>query len=204
MQELAKALPALMAEMENAKNTKSGYGYNYAPLNEILETVRPILAKHRFSVVQMVGHEEGLVTVRTMLIHESGESLESTMALPPAEVKGTNEVQQMGASITYARRYMLTSLLGIAGEEDTDGVAPAKREAKKRESQPAKVEDLTDRLKTAEKMTYALLEKGKFTDDEKANWIAELETIEAMPDNEEKYQAWRSSYSFIQEAVKNG
>lgn len=203
MQELAKALPALMAEMENAKNTKSGYGYNYAPLNEILETVRPILAKHRFSVVQMVGHEEGLVTVRTMLIHESGESLESTMALPPAEVKGTNEVQQMGASITYARRYMLTSLLGIAGEEDTDGVAPAKREAKKRESQPAKVEDLTDRLKTAEKMTYALLEKGKFTDDEKANWIAELETIEAMPDNEEKYKAWRSSYSFIQEAIKN-
>lgn len=203
MQELAKALPALMAEMENAKNTKSGYGYNYAPLNEILETVRPILAKHRFSVVQMVGHEEGLVTVRTMLIHESGESLESTMALPPAEVKGTNEVQQMGASITYARRYMLTSLLGIAGEEDTDGVAPAKREAKKRESQPAKVEDLTDRLKTAEKMTYALLEKGKFTDDEKANWVAELETIEAMPDNEEKYQAWRSSYSFIQEAIKN-
>jgi hypothetical protein len=189
--------------MENAKNTKSGYGYNYAPLNEILETVRPILAKHRFSVVQMVGHEEGLVTVRTMLIHESGESLESTMALPPAEVKGTNEVQQMGASITYARRYMLTSLLGIAGEEDTDGVAPAKREAKKRESQPAKVEDLTDRLKTAEKMTYALLEKGKFTDDEKANWIAELETIEAMPDNEEKYKAWRSSYSFIQEAIKN-
>lgn len=203
MQELAKALPALMAEMENAKNTKSGYGYNYAPLNEILETVRPILAKHRFSVVQMVGHEEGLVTVRTMLIHESGESLESTMALPPAEVKGTNEVQQMGASITYARRYMLTSLLGIAGEEDTDGVAPAKREAKKRESQPAKVEDLTDRLKTAEKMTYALLKKGKFTDDEKANWIAELETIEAMPDNEEKYKAWRSSYSFIQEAIKN-
>lgn len=203
MQELAKALPALMAEMENAKNTKSGYGYNYAPLNEILETVRPILAKHRFSVVQMVGHEEGLVTVRTMLIHESGDSLESTMALPPAEVKGTNEVQQMGASITYARRYMLTSLLGIAGEEDTDGVAPAKREAKKRESQPAKVEDLTDRLKTAEKMTYALLEKGKFTDDEKANWIAELETIEAMPDNEEKYKAWRSSYSFIQEAIKN-
>ena len=203
MQELAKALPALMAEMENAKNTKSGYGYNYAPLNEILETVRPILAKHRFSVVQMVGHEEGLVTVRTMLIHESGESLESTMALPPAEVKGTNEVQQMGASITYARRYMLTSLLGIAGEEDTDGVPPAKREAKKRESQPAKVEDLTDRLKIAEKMTYALLEKGKFTDDEKANWIAELETIEAMPDNEEKYKAWRSSYSFIQEAIKN-
>ena len=204
MQELAKALPALMAEMENAKNTKSGYGYTYAPLNEILETVRPILAKHRFSVVQMVGHEEGLVTVRTMLIHESGESLESIMALPPAEVKGTNEVQQMGASITYARRYMLTSLLGIAGEEDTDGVPPAKREAKKRETQPAKVEDLTDRLKTAEKMTYALLEKGKFTDDEKANWIAELEAIEAMPDNEEKYQAWRSSYSFIQEAVKNG
>ena len=203
MQELAKALPALMAEMENAKNTKSGYGYNYAPLNEILETVRPILAIHRFSVVQMVGHDEGLVTVRTMLIHESGESLESTMALPPAEVKGSNEVPQMGARITYARRYMLTSLLGIAGEEDTDGVAPAKREAKKRESQPAKVEDLTDRLKTAEKMTYALLDKGKFTDDEKANWIAELEAIEAMPDNEEKYQAWRSSYSFIQEAIKN-
>jgi hypothetical protein len=58
-------------------------------------------------------------------------------------------------------------------------------------------------LKTAEKMTYALLEKGKFTDDEKANWIAELEAIEAMPDNEEKYKAWRSSYSFIQEAIKN-
>ena len=140
---------------------------------------------------------------RTFLLHKSGGYLYSSMVLSQTEIKGANDAQQMGASITYARRYMLTSLLGIAGEEDTDGVAPKQRDQRRRESQPSQVESLDERLSSASKMTYALLDKGKFTDDEKATWVAELEAIEAMPNSDKKLTAWRTSYSYIQEAIKN-
>jgi hypothetical protein len=204
MKEFSKGLPDLMAEMHNASNTKDGYGYKYAPLNEILDTVRPLLQKHRYSIVQMVGYLDGKVSVTTRLIHESGEFIESTMALPPAEVKGTNEVQQMGASITYARRYMLTSLLGIAGEEDTDGIPPVKREQTKRDTQPKAVDNLSDKMDKAVKMIDALISTASIPKTELEAINEHYDAVKAMDYSEEKYQAYRGLYSSIQKAIKNG
>lgn len=201
--EMTKDYIALLAEVENMVKGKEGYGYKYTPLDEVLNYTRPLLEKHNFGLSQPITTIGDMPAVCTFLLHKSGGYLYSSMVLSQTEIKGANDAQQMGASITYARRYMLTSLLGIAGEEDTDGVAPKQRDQRRRESQPSQVESLDERLASASKMTYALLDKGKFTEDEKATWFAELEAIESMPNSDEKLTAWRTSYSYIQEAIKN-
>jgi hypothetical protein len=205
--EMAKALPALMAEMKNAPNTKKGYGYNYAPLNEILDTARPILAKHKFSINQFVGNQDGMVTVTTRLVHLSGEYVESTMVLPLAKVAGANDVQQMGASITYARRYMITAILGIAGEEDTDGNPDGdkKRPKVQPKSQPkSQPENVNDKVDKAIKMTEAYLKAN-----EKRILIEDLDVmkdrlneLKGQPDDNQKYLDIRDFYSSVQNYIK--
>lgn len=197
--ELAKAMPKMMGEMKNASNTKQGFGYKYAPLGEILDAVRPILTKHGFSVVQTVGTEGGMIAVRTMLLHESGQKIESEMMLPPADVKGTNDIQQMGASITYARRYMITALLGIAGEEDTDGRPEGHRGDRK--AQPKRVDDLSDRLTKAEQMVKAIIANAKTSIPNKDAMEQALDAVRGMDDNEAKYQEYRSLYSSITKSL---
>lgn len=205
--EIAKALPDLMAEMKNATNSKKGYGYNYAPLNEILDVARPILAKHHFSINQFVGNHEGMVTVTTRLMHQSGEYIESTMVLPLAKVSGANDVQQMGASITYARRYMLTSILGIAGEEDTDGNPDGDKKPPKNQTkaQPkAQTNAENDKIDKAIKMTEAYLKAN-----EKRILIEDLDVmkdhfneLKKQPDDNQKYLDIRDFYSSVQNYIK--
>jgi hypothetical protein len=205
--EIAKALPDLMAEMKNATNSKKGYGYNYAPLNEILDVARPILAKHHFSINQFVGNQDGMVTVTTRLVHLSGEYVESTMVLPLAKVAGANDVQQMGASITYARRYMITAILGIAGEEDTDGNPDGdkKRPKVQPKSQPkSQPENVNDKVDKAIKMTEAYLKAN-----EKRILIEDLDVmkdrlneLKGQPDDNQKYLDIRDFYSSVQNYIK--
>ncbi|GGK22691.1 hypothetical protein GCM10010965_14500 [Caldalkalibacillus thermarum] len=121
--ELGKALAAFQAEVANPKNTavnEFANGHRYAPLGEILATVRPILGKHGLAVVQDAKIEGNTVVVTTTLFHESGEWLESEPLVLPAAGKGGVTAQTIGAAITYGRRYQLSALLGISSEDDDD------------------------------------------------------------------------------------
>lgn len=119
--ELAPALVAVQAEVRNAAKSAEGYGYNYAPLDAIVEEVRPILAKHGLAVVQLPTLvENGEVGLTTRIIHESGEWIEELASIPAPSVGRANQAQMAGAALTYLRRYMLTAALNIAAEEDTD------------------------------------------------------------------------------------
>ena len=121
IKEIAPALNKVLSEVSNLPKTKKGYGYSYTPLDDVLEAVRPILLKHSLGVTQMVGSDGGMVTIKTLLLHDSGEYLATTLTLPPTNMSGVNDVQALGASITYGRRYQLTAMFGIASEEDVDG-----------------------------------------------------------------------------------
>lgn len=129
---LAKALAAAQAEMPNApKQTKGQVGNAvryYSDLATVTDVVRPILAKHQLAYVQLpAGGGNGTVSVATRLVHESGEWIEATLSMPT----GGNGAQGVGSAITYARRYSLMAVLGLAPEDD-DGAAastpPAQRE----------------------------------------------------------------------------
>lgn len=132
---IAKALSQLQGEIQNPSNTATNpfLKNKYAPLDEILNGVRPLLSKHGLSVVQMPISTDGHIGVQTVLMHESGEQLLGEIMLPLGEEKGKSLAQVAGSIITYLRRYAITAYLGIAGEDDDDGNrAPAKQEVKQK------------------------------------------------------------------------
>ena len=122
--ELATALVPAHTELENPHKGKDGYGYKYASLPQIIDITRPILARHGLCVLQSVTDDEGGYTcVSTMLLHVSGQYIQSTYRCPPAKLSGgagDNPVQCLGSSISYCRRYAVLAILFLAGEEDND------------------------------------------------------------------------------------
>lgn len=110
----------LQTEIHNPTNTATNpfLKSKYAPLNEILNMVRPLCNKHNFFLFQDIGGDGEFINVRTQLIHLSGQILQSMDLEIKPDKKG---IQGAGAAITYMRRYQLLSLLGIAGEDDNDG-----------------------------------------------------------------------------------
>lgn len=118
--ELAKALAQAQKELKNPENTADNpfFKSKYAPLDAVLNLVRPVLAKHGLSIIQRPVSEEKQVGVETMLLHESGQYLMGEpYLLTPAKL----DPQSAGGAITYARRYALSAMLGICGEDDSDG-----------------------------------------------------------------------------------
>src|SRR5262249_45295479 len=94
--------------------------FRYAPLSSGLDIVRKSLGRHEIAIVQTttVDKEVGLIRLTTVLAHSSGEWLSSDWPVCP--IADTATPQRMGAALTYARRYALFTLVGIAGEDDLD------------------------------------------------------------------------------------
>jgi hypothetical protein len=102
------------------KSDKGTYKYNYADLSDILASIRPVLAKHKLSISQPIeAAETGRLLLHTILAHASGETIQATMPLAAFPADG-RQVQSWAGVLTYARRYNLTAVLGIAAEEDDD------------------------------------------------------------------------------------
>ena len=120
---VAVAMAKVTAEIQNPLKNQNGYGYKYATLDSILEKVRPILAKNGLSILQSQEIQESSVVVTTLLMHTSGEWIETRAEAPFTTLKGMNDYQSLGAGSTYLRRYAISSLLNIASEEDTDAVS---------------------------------------------------------------------------------
>lgn len=165
---LAKAQGAMTspAKTKTAKieSQKGSYSYRYADLSDIIDAIRKPLSDNGLSVAQVISYEGTALILTTQLQHASGEWLRSTYPLPLHQ-----RPQDQGSAITYARRYALCALLGIAAEDDDDGQAaqqakpPApKAPAPKPPSKPAETLPLSEE------------EQQKL-----ANWQASLETHHA-------------------------
>jgi hypothetical protein len=128
---LASALAKAQAELINPEKSltatirsgRPGEGercFKYAPLSGGLDIVRKTLGQHEIATVQTTAIDQaaGIVNLTTMLAHASGEWIASDWPVCP--VAETANPQRMGAALTYARRYALFTLVGIAGEDDLD------------------------------------------------------------------------------------
>ncbi len=118
---LAVALTKVQSKLQNAKNTANNpfYKSKYAPLGEVLDLIRPVLAEHGLSVIQYPSSDDGkTISIHTMLVHESGEYIDFDPLTLTAE-KITP--QGAGAAITYGRRYSVSGIFNIASEDDDDG-----------------------------------------------------------------------------------
>jgi hypothetical protein len=102
----------------------SSYGYKYAPLDEIVSTIAPVLAAEGLSFRWFNTIEPQRVTASCRVSHVLGHSEESGVLSMPImgaqDGSGANAAQQVGIALTYAKRYSLLSILGLAPETDTD------------------------------------------------------------------------------------
>lgn len=119
MKELYTALVNLQADLKPVAKSASNpfFKSKYAPLPEVMETIQPLLAKHKLAVMQLMDNLNGEPALTTIIAHESGEEIRSTSPL----LLTKNDPQAHGSAVTYARRYGLMSALGLVADEDDDG-----------------------------------------------------------------------------------
>jgi ERF superfamily len=128
---LAAALAKAQAELTNPEKSlvatirangprEAERSFRYAPLSSGLEIVRKTLGQHEIATMQTTAIDQtaGIVNLTTVLAHSSGEWIASDW--PVCAVSETATPHRMGAALTYARRYALFTLVGIAGEDDID------------------------------------------------------------------------------------
>lgn len=125
---LGKALAKAQGEVENASKASVNphFKSKYADLAEVLNTVRPVFASCGLSFVQMPSFLDGVVSVETMLVHESGEWISETASSPITK----QDAQGVGSAITYLRRYSLAAFAGIAQEDDDANASVGKTQPK--------------------------------------------------------------------------
>jgi hypothetical protein len=132
--EISAALAKAQGEMQNpvkdrvarVKSDKADYTYNYADLANVLDCVRPVLAKHGIAIIQSPEVSGDVLTMHTRLVHSSGEWIESQLS---SSIDPQAKIQTLGSAISYLRRYALQAIVGVVAEEDDDGNASDGRQA---------------------------------------------------------------------------
>lgn len=124
---LATALAKVQAELPKLERDrtvtvepkdpkKPPYSYSYVTLANLSEAILPLLAKHGLAFAAMPGAgTDGKMCLRYHLLHDSGEALSGEFPL-----SGEGGIQIIGGRITYARRYCLAALVGVAADEDDE------------------------------------------------------------------------------------
>lgn len=162
---IAAALAKAQAKMTNPPKTKSGQcrggRYMYADLAEVLDHIRGPLSENALAVVQIV--TPGVLITR--LIHSSGQFIDSNYPLPTTSL----DAQAMGSAITYARRYSVCALVGIAAEDDEDGAkateaeqaAASAEESQKKEDARKRIEEMKAKGQLKSAYTGQVLKPGE-------------------------------------------
>jgi len=153
--ELAAALAAAQGMMQNAimNRTNPHFKTKYADLAAVLNAARKPLSANGLAIVQTIG--DGVL--HTRLLHTSGQWIASEHPLPMS-----GKPQEIGSALTYARRYSLSALIGIAADEDDDANVATSRSNGK----------ATGELLNAEQMEYVWEKAREYCDpDVQQEWV---------------------------------
>lgn len=143
---LAKAQGAMYPALKD--NSNPFFKTKYADLSSVWEAARKPLSEHGLSVVQTTEGETTSVTVVTLLLHSSGQWIKGKLKMHPTKP----DPQGIGSAITYARRYALSAMVGVAPEDDDAEAAvrgqgiqkTSSVEMPKRKSEPSPIEEISD------------------------------------------------------------
>ena len=197
IKEIATALSKAQGEFLNAKKDKINpfFEKNYAGLSSLWDACRLALSKNGLALVQGPSVNESHVTINTLLMHNSGEWIESELILNA----GKSTPQSVGSAITYARRYSLAAMLGLVADDDDDGNEASKEVGKKQQEKKAVAEknhkttktdppppkateqkaidpEVTARQKIINEIGV-ILKNDKFNDDDRAKVRVEISLI---------------------------
>src|SRR5271154_3448056 len=139
---LALALSKAQSVMENVSKDKQGYGYKYADLASVLTAIRKPLSDNGLSISQLVTTDIDKQVLVTLLMHESGQWLKSTFCIENVIMKQCNSLQQIGAGITYTRRYALSALVGLSQEDDDAQSVPKIKRDEELQEKEEKIKEL--------------------------------------------------------------
>ena len=198
---LAMALKKAQSEMGEVKfdSTNPFFKSRYASLGAVIETSKKALENNGLSVSQPATTNEYGVGVTTVLMHDSGEFIESTISLPITDQK--NIAQEAGKIITYLRRYSLASLLNLYSDEDTDGEQPKKAQPKAQQSKMTL--EFAEAVKDSEGNPY-----GQCTDKDlqgkRIGLVKVLNNKETDPEKIEAYKMKLDAVNVILEARTGG
>lgn len=179
MKNIATALASAQANMSKALKQANNphFRSKYADLGSVMDACLPALNAAGIALIQPTGEDEHGRYVETVLVHgESGESVSCRVPLIVAK----NDMQGYGSAVTYARRYGLMSMAGIAPEDD-DGNAAAKAAPKKEQRQEQKPDvqaeaawfgDALPKMTTADQIN-AVLERAKKAGRDVAKMVAD-------------------------------
>lgn len=118
------ALSKAQGELSNPLKTGKSQGYLYVELDVILDLVRPVLAQHGLGLTQSWAERDGKDLLVTVLFHISGGYLHTEMPLRLGNLRHGSDMQQLGAALTYARKYSVLALFGLVGDKDEDAAPP--------------------------------------------------------------------------------
>jgi hypothetical protein len=118
---IGKNKQASVKGVAKASGREYSIGYNYADIADVISAIAPVLSKHGIAYIQPTVLTDNGMLVCTRIMHKSGQWIESDY--PVSGITGDH--QKMGGALTYARRYSLSTMIGVAAEEDVDGECAA-------------------------------------------------------------------------------
>jgi hypothetical protein len=153
---IAAAFIKAQSQMGNATKESNNpyFKSKYADLNSVREACLPALNDNGIAVLQPTIQIEGRNYVKTILLHESGETIESLTEILFAK---PNDPQAQGSGITYARRYGLQSLVNIGAEDDDGNKAAEKPKGNEKKNQFAGLAETADKDLAEKKEGYRLV-----------------------------------------------
>ncbi|MEN9916104.1 MAG: hypothetical protein RLY40_36 [Pseudomonadota bacterium] len=139
---IAVALSKAQSKIPIVKKNTQGHGYKYANIAEILLSISEPLREAELTMTQLGSfNEKGEPILVTLLMHSSGEWLNSVLLLKSQTSARTNEMQALGSGFTYLRRYAMSAMFGIAQEDDDGEKASPNPQTKDNKPKPASNHD---------------------------------------------------------------
>ena len=179
-----KAISAAQGDFKTVEKTSLNphFKSKFAPLDSIIEMLRPILPKHGLSFIQFTDTDDTGIIVETVIAHESGEWVSGRLKMPATK----QDPQGYGSALTYGRRYGLAAALGIVSDEDVDGNGNGEGEKKpqtqnqqpKNQHQPQKKSQSSDL--TPSQQAYAKLQE----------WIDQASANKKKFPDQESFKSW--------------
>lgn len=182
-----KAISAAQGDFKTVEKTSLNphFKSKFAPLDSIIEMLRPILPKHGLSFIQFTDTDDIGIIVETVIAHESGEWISGRLKMPATK----QDPQGYGSALTYGRRYGLAAALGIVSDEDVDGDGNGESEKKAQPQQPQNQQSRTHQQPqkqpqsvglTPSQQAYAKLQE----------WIDQASANKKKFPDQESFKSW--------------
>lgn len=177
---ISAALVAFSGEVKGIGKdaTNPHFRSQYTSLDHMIDETKPLLTKHGLTVMQFPGGDGEKVTVRTMILHESGEWIESEpLTLKPTKL----DPQGAGSAITYARRYSYAAALSLSlGDDDDANAASTPQEPTQATQQPRQTQQHGNKQNTSQTTTASV----NAISDAQVRYIHKLKNDKHVPDQD--------------------